>query len=104
SVANIVLKYVGAVSGSDILPSASPRALIHLTVTSSIKLVLEQTSLSRDTGGPFSSQSSRPVESFSYLAPNEGGGPFLPLPSRAGLGLVLLGGLGFSRVRRLNLA
>jgi len=95
--ANIVLQYTGA----DQSPSASPRNLIHLTVTSSIGLVLLEPSLSRDTG-PLAAN--RPVETFSYLAPNNGGGPFLPLPSTAGLGLVLLGGLGFGRVRRLNLA
>jgi len=33
-----------------------------------------------------------------------GGGLLAPLPSTAGLGLVLLGGLGFGRARRANLA
>jgi len=93
---NIVLKYTGA----DVLPSASPRNLIHLTLTSSIGLVLLEPTLSRDTGPD---QANRPVETFSYLAPNEGGGPFLPLPATANMGLILLGGLGgIGGLRRLN--
>jgi len=101
SVANIELKYNGSVTGSDINPTGGPRSLIHLELHSTIGLVLLQATLSRDTGPD---QVNRPTENFSYLAPNNGGGPFLPLPSTAGLGLVLLGGLGFGRARRANLA
>jgi len=93
---NIVLRY----QGLGLAVSSSPRSLIHLFVTSNIGLVSLQNTLSRDTeaGG------GRPVETFRALMPDAGGGPFLPLPSTAGLGLVLLGGLGFGRVRRMNLA
>jgi len=39
-----------------------------------------------------------------FTAADTGGGSGAPLPSTAGLGLVLLGGLGFGRVRRMKLA
>jgi len=93
---NIVLQY----QGLGLATSIAPRSLIHLFVTSHIGLVSLQNTLSRDTeaGG------GRPVETFRSLMPDSGGGPFLPLPSTAGLGVVLLGGLGFGRIRRMNLA
>jgi len=94
---NLVLQY----QGSGLAVSGSSRVLIHLYATSTTGSVSMTTTLSRDTG-PGSGQ--RQVETFSAFIPDFGGGPFLPLPSTAGMGLVLLGGLGFGRVRRMKLA
>jgi len=95
---NIILQYQGGV----LAVSGASRTLTHLFVdTTAGDLVSEQNTLSRDT----KSGDARPVETFGAYMPDPGHGtPFLPLPSTAGLGLVLLGGLGFGRARRMNLA
>jgi len=60
-------------------------------------------------GGPFTVSSGQfdpftASASGQFTAADSGGGTPTPLPSTAGLGLVLLAGLGFGRVRRVNLA
>jgi len=54
------------------------------------------------SGGQF--QDFQASASGVFTAADSGGGSGAPLPSTAGLGLVLLGGLGFGRVRRMKLA
>jgi hypothetical protein len=97
---NIVLQYTGSTLAPN-LSTDPARSLVHVTLQSTIGFVsLTLASLSRDSG-PSTSQ--RPVESYLTFGPDQFGGPFAPLPSAAGLGLILLGGLGFGRVRRMNL-
>jgi len=95
---NIILQYQGA----ELAVSGASRQLIHLYVdTTAGSLVSDQNTLSRDT----KTNDARPVETFGASMPDPGHGQdFLPLPSTAGLGLVLLGGLGLGRARRLKLA
>jgi len=95
---NIRGDYTGAVITN---PTGTPLLLGTVSAVSIYKTFTFDRYISRDTGlsgtdpGTFTTQ---------IQVPRGGGFEFAPLPSTAGLGLVLLGGLGFGRVRRLNLA
>jgi len=96
-----VVNIRGDYSGVTITESSnSPILLGKVLVVSSYNTFTFDRYISIDKGlgggvGAFTTQ---------VQVPLAGGGPFTPLPSTAGLGLVLLGGLGFGRVRRLSLA
>jgi len=80
--------------------TGTPLLLGTVSAVSTVKTFVIDRYISLDTGigggvGIFTTQ---------IAVPRLGGSEFTPLPSTAGLGLVLLGGLGFGRARRANLA